>query len=230
LPGVFNLLISLAAVFAVLMIVIGGFQYMSTDAIQGKSAGRERIKNAIFGLILVLGAYLILYTINPKLLELNLSVDSVTVAQEGTEGGGVVDQSKLSCADCVSVGSDIAVKIGAGAQLDSSIMNSVTGLNNGLKGQGVGWKITEGYPPTVDHRSTCHNNGTCFDAGLTNPTIENVKRFVETARNNGLNPTYEITDQSQVANITKALSDAGLANPPVVYNQEATGQHFHVTK
>ena len=85
LPAMFNIAIVLSAVFAVLMIVIGGFQYMSTDAIQGKSAGRERIKNAIFALVLVIGAWLILWTINPALLTLNLDIS--TVAPKGTLGG-----------------------------------------------------------------------------------------------------------------------------------------------
>jgi hypothetical protein len=86
-PAMFNLLIGLSAVFAVLMIVIGGFQYMSTDAIQGKSAGKERIKNAIFGLVLVIGAWLILYTINPKLLTLDLSISP---ASTSAPSGGIL--------------------------------------------------------------------------------------------------------------------------------------------
>jgi hypothetical protein len=89
LPAVFNILIGLSAVAAVLMIVIGGFQYMSSDAITGKSAGKERIKNAIYGLVLVIGAWLILYTINPNLLVLNLNLESVTTTSP-TGGGALV--------------------------------------------------------------------------------------------------------------------------------------------
>ena len=74
LPGVFKLLIGLSAVAAVLMIVICGFQYISSDAIQGKSAGRDRIKNAVLGLVLVISAWLILNTINPALMSINLSI------------------------------------------------------------------------------------------------------------------------------------------------------------
>ena len=85
-PAIFNILVGLSAVAAVLMIVIGGFQYMSTDAIQGKSAGKERIKNAVFGLVLVISAWLILYTINPNLLTLNLNIDAVTTT--APTGGG----------------------------------------------------------------------------------------------------------------------------------------------
>jgi len=87
-PGIFNLLIGLSAVAAVLMIVIGGFQYMSSDAIQGKSAGKERIKNAIFSLVLIIGAWLILYTINPNLLDLDLNISTVTTTSP--PGGGTL--------------------------------------------------------------------------------------------------------------------------------------------
>jgi len=85
LPGVFKLAIGLSAVFAVLMIVIGGFQYISSDAIMKKSEGKERIKNAVFGLVLVISAWLILNTINPNLLEINLNIESVST--KGVDGG-----------------------------------------------------------------------------------------------------------------------------------------------
>lgn len=79
-PYLFNLLIGLSAVTAVVMIVIGGFQYMTTDAFQGKQDGKNRIKNAVIGLVLVIAAYLILYTINPNLLNINLNIGPATTA------------------------------------------------------------------------------------------------------------------------------------------------------
>ncbi len=64
----FNLMIALAAVAAVFMIVWGGLQYMSTDAWEGKSAGISKLKNAVLGLLLILCSYLILRTIDPRLV------------------------------------------------------------------------------------------------------------------------------------------------------------------
>ena len=78
-PFVFKLAVGIAAVFAVLMIVLGGIQYMSTDALQGKEDGKKRVTNAIKGLILVIAAWLILYTINPNLLKFDLSISPVEV-------------------------------------------------------------------------------------------------------------------------------------------------------
>jgi hypothetical protein len=85
----FKLGIGIGAVFAVLMIVIGGLQYMTTDSLQGKDEGRKRIKNAIYGLVLVIGSYTILYTINPNLLTLNLNIDPILI-KPVSEGGSLI--------------------------------------------------------------------------------------------------------------------------------------------
>lgn len=82
LTAMFRLFLGLAAVMAVLMIVVGGFQYMTTDAIQDKKDGKERIKNALWGLVLALAAVLILETVNPKLLEFNLELKKLETESE----------------------------------------------------------------------------------------------------------------------------------------------------
>jgi len=64
----FNTVFGLAVIFAVLMIVWGGVEYMSTDAIGKKEDGKTRWTNAIWGLLLVMSSYLILQTINPDIL------------------------------------------------------------------------------------------------------------------------------------------------------------------
>ncbi|MBU0999395.1 pilin [Patescibacteria group bacterium] len=63
-----KLFIGICAVLAVIMIVMGGIEYMTTELISGKEAGKERILHAIFGLLLALSAWTLLYTINPNLL------------------------------------------------------------------------------------------------------------------------------------------------------------------
>lgn len=74
LPGVFNFSIGIAAVLAFIMITIGGIIYATSDAISGKTEGRTYVTNALWGLLLVLGSYAIIYTINPQFLNLNLDV------------------------------------------------------------------------------------------------------------------------------------------------------------
>ena len=65
----FNLLIAIAAVSAVFMIVWGGLQYMTSDSWSDKKGGREKATNAVLGLLLVLCSWLILRTIDPRLVE-----------------------------------------------------------------------------------------------------------------------------------------------------------------
>jgi hypothetical protein len=88
-PGLFvnyvqkiiTLSITLAAIAAVARITIGGFQYMGGESMDQKSAGREAIKEAIFGLIILGASYLILNTINPNLLNFRLEVPAIISGQ-----------------------------------------------------------------------------------------------------------------------------------------------------
>ncbi|MEK7175583.1 MAG: pilin [Patescibacteria group bacterium] len=61
--------IGLVALLALIMIIYGGLEYMLSGLATEKSEGKKKIWNAIFGLILALGSYAILYTINPNLLK-----------------------------------------------------------------------------------------------------------------------------------------------------------------
>ncbi len=70
---VIKLFIGICAVLAVVMIVLGGLEYMTSELIHNKEEGKQRITNAIFGLVLAMGAWTLLYTINPKLLDIDLS-------------------------------------------------------------------------------------------------------------------------------------------------------------
>lgn len=83
LTGMFKVGIAAAGVLAFLVIVWGGFTYLSTDAFTGKEEGKERIKRAVGGLILALGAYIILRTINPSLVTLDLNFGGKLDAKGG---------------------------------------------------------------------------------------------------------------------------------------------------
>ncbi len=82
--SMFRLFISLAVVLAVLMIVYGGFLYMSTDAITGKKEGKEIIKRTLWGLLLLLVSFLILNTLNPDILSIGDTFDPIPVPVTGT--------------------------------------------------------------------------------------------------------------------------------------------------
>src|ERR1035437_3446361 len=78
LPGAFNLLIGLCAVLAFLVLTYGGVLYMTSDAISGKSEGKTKIENALWGLGLAIASWVILYTINPAILTFKLQMNQPT--------------------------------------------------------------------------------------------------------------------------------------------------------
>ncbi len=74
LNATFKLGLAVAATLAVVMITIGGLQYMTTDSIFDKSEGKEKIQNAVVGLLIALLIWLILFTINPNLLKFDINI------------------------------------------------------------------------------------------------------------------------------------------------------------
>ncbi len=90
LVSAFRLIIGLAALLAVVMITLGGIQYMSTDAISGKSEGKEKITNALIGLFLAIGSWLILYTVNPRTLDFNLNISPIQTVTTNPTNSGVM--------------------------------------------------------------------------------------------------------------------------------------------
>ena len=89
--------IGVASGLAVLAIAYSGIKYMMSDVVTNKSDAVQGIKNALLGLLLALSAYLILYTINPKLTQLDIlntidqqaSACTWTITNCGTCANGV---------------------------------------------------------------------------------------------------------------------------------------------
>jgi hypothetical protein len=71
--GVIKLTVGFAAVLAVIMFFIGGFQYMTGESLNMKGEGKSKMQNAVLGLVLVLASFVILNTINPQLVTLRLA-------------------------------------------------------------------------------------------------------------------------------------------------------------
>lgn len=81
--GVYQFLISIVGIVAAAMILLGGYQYLTAGGSQEKVAGaKKRIVNALMGLVLVLGSYLVLFTLNPNLVAFNAlkltTIDTIT--------------------------------------------------------------------------------------------------------------------------------------------------------
>jgi len=75
LQWVFAFGVSIAGILAVLMIIIGGIQYITAYGNSSKiEDAKNRITQALLGLLLAISAWLILYTINPDLVKGTLNV------------------------------------------------------------------------------------------------------------------------------------------------------------
>jgi len=75
--NLYKYLIGLAAVLAVIMIIWGGLEISTKDSVSKQSDGKERIYQAILGLVLVLSPVLVFSIINPAILNLSINLPAL---------------------------------------------------------------------------------------------------------------------------------------------------------
>lgn len=75
---IFMIAIGLCGALAVIMIVLGGIQYMGDESVFGKTEAKSKIFAAILGLLIALGSYALLNTINPDFLNGGVHIDQVS--------------------------------------------------------------------------------------------------------------------------------------------------------
>ncbi len=97
--------ISVAALLAVVKIIIAGAKYMMSDVIPAKGEALSDIQGAILGLLLILGAVIILEFINPQLIKRDIKFEPIakradinarnsSVNADGTPKVGIVVPDK----------------------------------------------------------------------------------------------------------------------------------------
>jgi len=70
--GIYKYAIALAVTLAIFMVMVGGFLWITAAGDKGKiGKATEIITDAVVGLILAVGSYVILYTINPDIINFN---------------------------------------------------------------------------------------------------------------------------------------------------------------
>lgn len=81
--GIYSFLIAIVGVVAAVMMIIGGFQYLTSAGDKTRiAAGKKRIYDALIGMVLAFGSYALLYTLNPALVQFQgLSLTGVTTDQ-----------------------------------------------------------------------------------------------------------------------------------------------------
>jgi len=77
LEGMVRVTIGIAGILAVIMIVICAIQMIGSPSVSQKSASKECITNALFGLLLAISSWVILNTINERLLVSELALPAL---------------------------------------------------------------------------------------------------------------------------------------------------------
>jgi hypothetical protein len=98
---IFNYLMTIAATAAAVMFVYGGFRYIVGSAAENVSRAKEIMVDAAIGLLLTLGAFTILQTVNPATLSLN-RLDVFMINRQRLLSSDMRDM----CGDIKPMGSD----------------------------------------------------------------------------------------------------------------------------
>lgn len=72
LNALFRLAIGIGALIAVIKVIWGGIQYMSSDSFFTKAQGIKDVQNALLGLLIILSTVVVIRLINPDILNLNV--------------------------------------------------------------------------------------------------------------------------------------------------------------
>ncbi len=68
----FNIFLGVASVIAIVQFAFGGLMYMMSEAVTSKEEAKHRMTSSVWGILLILASYIILYQINPDILTTNI--------------------------------------------------------------------------------------------------------------------------------------------------------------
>jgi hypothetical protein len=88
LSGFLGLVIGIGAVIAMIMLGFYGFQYALSDSASVKMANSEKLWEILQGLLLIISAYAIIYTINPALLNFSLEITEPKITAPAVNATG----------------------------------------------------------------------------------------------------------------------------------------------
>jgi len=244
---IITLIIMIAGVLSVLMLVIGGIEYALPEVSfggsggQSKSEAKKRMGNALFGLVLALGSYMILNTINPNLVNIGLVINPVELEftevfvtkSDGTTTCASEPSKTEVCPDCKKLSDANIPNESSGHSVSSELWEKLKTLKEKYPS---GWTITESWPPKLKkHCAECHYKGTCVDIALrpTPPTINAVKSFLTQAKLVKLLPQYEVDNDARFDELKNAGLKSGTKSSEagvelLNFKGHITEEHFSV--
>lgn len=124
---IFKLAIGICAALAVIMLIINGVKYMGDESVFGKTEAKKQMFGSIVGLLIALGAWALLNTINPALTgQGGLNISSANIIIDLPEAGDTTVDS-----NCVS-----------GKAVYSSNLAVSPGVTSALAKLKQGWVIS----------------------------------------------------------------------------------------
>jgi hypothetical protein len=123
--------IAIALILAVLFIVLGSVEYMTTDAVFKKEEGIKKITAALAGLILALVSWVILNQINPNLLNMDITI----VGQEASRYA----QQRINNPENFNTDNDVEISSALSPENRDAIIGvrNITGANTLVSGRDI---------------------------------------------------------------------------------------------
>jgi hypothetical protein len=229
--ALYNFGIWTVGIAAMFMIVIGGFMYMtSAGNTSSVASAKGIIKDALLGLAAALGAYLILYVINPDLVKINLNLAKVSIVGQtvstpsGTAVSGFITQSE-ALTTLQNAGISVSGTMGLCSNRKQSNCTSLEGISQKALDGIVKFKqdcsgctvvVTGGSEQTSHSNGSPHYSGKAIDI-RTNSGVKSFLSQVKSSRSYG---KYNFT---QICTTN--------ANSSLRYecNYQETAEHIHFT-
>lgn len=169
---IFLIIIGLCGALAVVMLIIGGIQYMGEDSIFGKTEAKKKISSAILGLAIALCAYALLNTINPDLLGKGVALKQLIVEIQDEvetspwEGSSVGDNTTL----CPGGYGDISTSWGDATHKKINVCKTIIPKTNEmiLAAKEAGFLLTGSGSRNLKEQTDKWNEKKCNPPGTVN--------------------------------------------------------------
>jgi hypothetical protein len=127
--------IGIGAFLAVIKIIIAGVKYMMTDVVSTKSNAKGEITGALLGLLLILGAYMVLNIINPRLVNPSVNFQQIPTPPKAVPPpagvaatGPTTDMAQSTAA--ANAGNTLAARGGCNVKTTTTLgNNNITSLD-----------------------------------------------------------------------------------------------------
>jgi len=143
--AIYVYLIGISILIAIIMIMIGGLQYAFAGGHGDVGKAKERIKNAVIGLVLLLSTYSILYLVNPQLVSLETPT-LTNIKFEAIDGEESEDDSVTgTVATSLSTASGSNITGGGVSSIPDELATDIEAAAATMADKGYGIAISSSY-------------------------------------------------------------------------------------